>query len=484
METFFSLLKRHVEVCHSLLCIGLDPHVADLPAPTAIAARDFCLRLVEDTARYTAAYKPNSAFFEQFGAAGWEALKQVIEAIAAYSQRHGSVTPVILDAKRGDIDTTAQAYATAAFQALGAHALTVSPYLGQDSIKPFTSQPERGVFLLCKTSNSGASDLQDLPQADGRPLYEHVAELAQACNTQGNVGLVVGATQPAALERVRALAPDMWFLVPGVGAQGGQLEPALQVGLRADRLGMLINVSRSIARAPNRAQAAANLRDEIEQLRFARLRQPAAPRALPAALEALAADLLASGCVRFGEFTLKSGIVSPIYLDLRQLVSYPAVLRRVARAYADMVRAKGLAFNRLAGIPYAGLPIATALALEMNFPLIYPRREAKEYGTKAVVEGSFADGETALVIDDLATTGGAKIEAIQKLAAAGLTVHDVAVLIDREQGARESLAQAGYRLHAVCTLRQLLEAWRRNGAITTEQFDSVTNFLNADQVAN
>ena len=492
METFFSLLKRHVEVRHSLLCIGLDPHVADLPSPTplggaqaaATAARDFCLRLVEDTARYAAAYKPNSAFFEQFGAAGWEALKQVVEAVAAVSDRAGTVIPVILDAKRGDIDTTAQAYATAAFQTLGAHALTVSPYLGQDSIMPFTSLQERGVFLLCKTSNPGAGGLQDLPQADGRPLYEHVAELALACNSRGNVGLVVGATQPEALARVRALAPDMWFLVPGVGAQGGQLESALQAGLRADGLGLLINVSRSIARAANRTRAAADLRDEIEQFRYARSQPSAAPKPLPDPLEALAADLLASGCVRFGQFTLKSGIVSPIYLDLRQLVSYPAALRRVARAYAGMLRARALAFNRLAGIPYAGLPIATALALEMDTPLIYPRREAKEYGTKAAVEGAFAAGETALVIDDLATTGGAKIEAIQKLEAAGLTVRDVAVLIDREQGASQALAQAGYRLHAVCTLRQLLDAWRKSGAVTTEQFDRVTDFLNTDQTAS
>ncbi len=483
METFFSLLKRHVEVCHSLLCIGLDPHVADLRAPTAAAARDFCLRLVEETARYAAAYKPNSAFFEQFGAAGWEALKDVIDAIAAFSDRSGTVTPVILDAKRGDIDSTAEAYASAAFQTLGAHALTVSPYLGGDAIRPFTSRPERGVFLLCKTSNPGASDLQDLPQADGRPLYEHVAELAKACNTHDNVGLVVGATQPEALARVRALSPDMWFLVPGVGAQGGQLELVLQNGLRTDGLGLLINVSRNIARAPNRTRAAADLRDEIEQFRFARPQRPAPSRPLRAPVEALAADLLASGCVRFGQFTLKSGLVSPIYLDLRRLVSYPAILRRVAHAYAQALRAEGLAFDRLAGIPYAGLPIATAIALEMDRPLIYPRREAKDYGTKAAVEGAFAPGETALVIDDLATTGGAKIEAIQKLEAAGLKVRDVAVLIDREQGARETLDAAGYRLHAVCTLRQLLDAWRRSNTITVEQFDSVSSFLNAEQAA-
>jgi uridine monophosphate synthetase len=482
MENFFSLLKRHVDVCNSLLCVGLDPHLADLPEPTAIAARDFCLRLVEATARYAAAYKPNSAFFEQFGAAGWEALKQVIDAIAAQSARAGSVLPVILDAKRGDIDSTAQAYATAAFQMLGAHALTVSPYLGQDAIKPFTTNPERGIFLLCKTSNPGAGDLQDLPQADGRPLYEHVAQLAQACNAQGNVGLVVGATQPEALARLRALTPDLWFLVPGVGAQGGQLETALRAGLRADGMGLLVNVSRGLSRASNPTQAAAALRDEMMHLRSARRLQPAATAPAPAN-SPLAADLLASGCVRFGQFTLKSGIVSPIYLDLRQLISYPAILRRVARAYAGLLRAQGVAFDRLAGIPYAGLPIATAIALETNRPLIYPRREAKDYGTKAVIEGEFKPGETALVIDDLATTGGAKLEAIEKLEAAGLVVRDVVVLIDREQGAQETLAAAGYQLRAVVTLRQLLEAWHASGAVTPEQHQAVLAFLESEKPA-
>jgi uridine monophosphate synthetase len=484
METFFSLLKRHVQVRHSLVCVGLDPHPADLPQNTAAAARDFCLRLVEDTVRYTAAYKPNSAFFERFGAAGWEALKQVVDAIAAESAHTGSVIPVILDAKRGDIASTAEAYAAAAFQTLGAHALTVSPYLGQDSIAPFLADREKGVFLLCKTSNPGASDLQDLALAGGQPLYERVAQLAQTWNTKGNLGLVVGATQPEALARLRALAPNLWFLVPGVGAQGGDLEQALTAGLDADQLGVLVNVSRSLARAENRTKAAAELRDEIEHIRYQLSAPPKATRQSQAAgrdpqVAALAADLLSAGCVKFGAFTLKSGLVSPIYLDLRQLVSHPPVLQRVARAYAGKLAE--LSFDRLAGIPYAGLPIGTAIALEMNRPLIYPRREAKDYGTKAAIEGAFKAGETVAVIDDLATTGGAKIEAIQKLEAAGLKVRDVLVLIDREQGARETLAEAGYHLHAVATLRQLLDEWRDSGAITTEQYDTVLNFLSVKE---
>jgi uridine monophosphate synthetase len=286
MESFFTFLEKRVDDCSSLLCIGLDPHVSDLSSPTAASALDFCLRLVKQTAPYAAAFKPNAAFFEVFGSAGWTALKQVIEVIQEESNRRGSMIPVILDAKRGDIASTAEAYAKSAFEQLGAHAITLNPYLGKDSIEPFLGFPEKGVFLLCKTSNPGAGDFQDLMIDSGpktvdrespstvhsipfgdRPrsmyLYEHVAYLAQGWNTKNNIGLVVGATQPDALTHVRAAAPDLWFLSPGVGAQGGDLETALKAGLRKDGKGMLINVARSIARAENPGLAAAELRDEI-----------------------------------------------------------------------------------------------------------------------------------------------------------------------------------------------------------------------------
>jgi orotidine 5'-phosphate decarboxylase subfamily 2 len=268
METFFSFLEKRVDDCSSLLCIGLDPHISDLDEPTAASALDFCLHIVKQTAPYAAAFKPNAAFFEVFGPEGWTALKQVIEAVQEESNRKGSMIPVILDAKRGDIASTAEAYAKSAFERLGAHAITLNPYLGKDSIEPFLGFPEKGVFLLCKTSNPGASDFQDLPVNGNSPLYVHVAELAQSWNTANNIGLVVGATQPEALTRVRIAAPNLWFLSPGVGAQGGDLETALRSGLRKDGKGMLINVSRSIARAENPGLAAAELRDEIINLRY------------------------------------------------------------------------------------------------------------------------------------------------------------------------------------------------------------------------
>ena len=276
METFFSFLERRVDDCSSLLCVGLDPHISDLPTPTAASARDFCLNLVKQTAPYAAAFKPNAAFFEQFGSRGWTALKQVIHAIQEQSQRFGSMIPVILDAKRGDISSTAEAYAKSAFETLGAHCITLSPYLGKDSIEPFIQNHEKGVFLLCKTSNAGSGDLQDLivtmdngsqaivnDQSSAVYLYEHVAKLAQSWNTRNNIGLVVGATHLDALTRVRAAAPELWFLAPGVGTQGGELESALKVGLRKDGKGMLIPISRGISRAPNPAHAAAEIRDQI-----------------------------------------------------------------------------------------------------------------------------------------------------------------------------------------------------------------------------
>ncbi len=274
METFFTFLEKRVADCSSLLCVGLDPHAADLPRPTAEAACEFCLELVDKTASYAAAFKPNAAFFEAFGAEGWTALKRVIDSVRERSQRLGSLIPVILDAKRGDIASSAEAYARSAFATLGAHAITLSPYLGEDSIAPFLADPEKGAFLLCKTSNPGAADLQDLPvngsgePGSGEPLYVAVARLAQSWNTKNNIGLVVGATQPEALARVRAVAPGLWFLAPGVGAQGGDMEAALMAGLRRDGKGMLLPVSRGISRQADPGKAAARLRDRIIDIQY------------------------------------------------------------------------------------------------------------------------------------------------------------------------------------------------------------------------
>jgi uridine monophosphate synthetase len=466
MASFFAFLEKRARERETLLCVGLDPRVDSVDQ-----LRAECGRIIEATADLALAYKPNAAFFEAHGPEGLVALLDVIATIP-------DDIPVILDAKRGDIGETSEAYARAAFDVLGAHALTVSPYLGGDAVAPFLARPERGAFVLCKTSNPGADDVQTLQTAHG-PLFERIARSAQQWNHHANVGLVVGATYPDALARVRAIAPQMWFLVPGIGAQGGDLVATLKAGLRADGLGLAITASRSIARARNPRAEAQRLRDEINaQRQKSKVQYPMSNAQNPkSAMGNLAAALLDSGCVKFGQFTLKSGKQSPIYLDLRRLITYPDLLRVAAQMYAEVLNR--LKFDRIAGLPYAALPIGTAIALEMNRPLIYPRREVKDYGTKAAIEGVYQSGETVVVIDDLATTGDTKIESIQKFEAAGLRVRDVVVLIDREQGAKAILAEAGYAFHAVATLRALLTEWKNSAAITATQFDEVLKFLAA-----
>ena len=192
-------------------------------------------------------------------------------------------------------------------------------------------------------------------------------------------------------------------------------------------------------------------------------------------LSALADGLLSAGCIKFGNFTLKSGLQSPIYIDLRLIITYPKLLEQIGAAYLPLL--KELTFDRIAGLPYAAIPIATAVSLQGNYPMIYPRKEVKTYGTKAEIEGEYYSGETVVVIDDLATTGGSKFEAIEKLTGVGLIVKDVVVLVDRQSGAKESLAQAGYSMHAVLTISQLLEYWEENRKVEKEKIVATREFL-------
>ena len=192
-------------------------------------------------------------------------------------------------------------------------------------------------------------------------------------------------------------------------------------------------------------------------------------------LSHIADGLLSAGCIKFGNFTLKSGLQSPIYIDLRQIITYPKLLREVAQAYLPII--SNLQFSRIAGLPYAAIPIATAISLAGNYPMIYPRKEVKTYGTKAEIEGEYQPGETVVVIDDLATTGGSKFEAIEKLTGAGLVVRDIVVLVDRQSGAQESLAQAGYSMHALLTISQLLNYWEEKGTVEKEKISATREFL-------
>lgn len=222
----------------SLLCVGLDPDPAQLPP--GVDPGEFLAAIVEATADLVCCYKPNIAFFEPDLGPGIERLRRLIAGVP-------DGVPVLLDAKRGDIGHTATFYARAAFDSLGADAVTANGYLGRDAIAPFLAYADRTTFLLVRTSNPGARDLQDVRLADGRMLFEHVAALAAEWNGEhGNVGLVVGATYPEEARRIREICPDQPMLMPGIGAQAGDLEAAVRAGIDARGAGVLVNASRGV----------------------------------------------------------------------------------------------------------------------------------------------------------------------------------------------------------------------------------------------
>jgi orotidine-5'-phosphate decarboxylase len=276
MPSFGEKLLAAAQRNRSLLCVGLDPDPALMPVADVF---QFNRAIVEATADLVCAYKPNLGFYEGLGLSGLEALRRTLECIP----RH---IPVIGDAKRADVQPTARFYARAMFEVWGFDAVTVNPYLGRDAVAPFLDYADRGVLVLCRTSNPGAREFQDLSltseyQRITRPLYEWVAVQALAWNERGNVGLVVGATYPEELARVRELCPQTPILIPGVGAQGGALEAAVARGVDSRGRGVIINASRSVlyaSRDPKDFAEAAHkeaqaLRDRINA-ELARLGKP------------------------------------------------------------------------------------------------------------------------------------------------------------------------------------------------------------------
>ncbi|MFP5390916.1 MAG: orotidine-5'-phosphate decarboxylase [Gammaproteobacteria bacterium] len=241
--TFIDKLSAAWTTNNSLLCVGLDPDLARFPdayklKPDAIFA--FCKDIIDATADLACAFKPQIAYFAALGA------ERQLEQICAYLRVNYPHIPLILDAKRGDIGATAKQYAREAFERYGADAVTVNPYMGSDSIEPYMEWSERGVIVLCRTSNAGGSDLQFM-DVGGRPLYQHVARLvAEKWNANGQCALVVGATFPEELAQVRAIVGDMPLLVPGIGAQGGDVAATVKAGRTANGTGMMINSSRAI----------------------------------------------------------------------------------------------------------------------------------------------------------------------------------------------------------------------------------------------
>ena len=268
--TFNQRLRHLCSQRNSLLCVGLDPDPERMPDHARGDVLRFNLAIIEATSPFAVAFKLNAAFYECLGPEGWRILAETVRAIP-------DDVVAILDAKRGDIGNSSRFYARAAFAELGCDAVTVNPYMGRDAVEPFTPERQHGVFVLCLTSNPGARDFQ-CRKCDGRPLYEHVALAVKSWNERDNLGLVVGATQAGAMASIRRLVPDIPFLVPGIGAQGGDLVASVHAATDAEGLGAIFNVSRAIlyaSRGEDFAQAAAEaaraIRDRINQHRREKL---------------------------------------------------------------------------------------------------------------------------------------------------------------------------------------------------------------------
>jgi orotidine-5'-phosphate decarboxylase len=264
MEKFSERLKAAIRRTGGCLCVGLDVDPSKMPtglSRDADGALRFCRAIIEATRDLAAAYKPNSAFFESLGSQGFETLELLRQSVPQNAL-------FIMDAKRGDIGNTSQAYARAFYGILRSDALTLSPYMGKDSIDPFLEFPGTCSFVLCLTSNPSAADFQLQPLQGGEKLYERVAQTAVkwAEGKKGEIGLVVGATQTQYLKDLRVLAPDTVFLVPGVGAQGGDLEGVLKEGRSKDGYGILVNASRQILYASGGNDFAEAAREEAQKL--------------------------------------------------------------------------------------------------------------------------------------------------------------------------------------------------------------------------
>jgi uridine monophosphate synthetase len=449
---FFEHLTNRVIAISSLLCVGLDPHQSQLNEYTAAAAVDFCLRIIERTAPYAAAFKPNAAFFEALGSDGVSALKQVIAAVP-----HD--IPVILDVKRCDISSTADAYATSCYDYYNADCVTLSPYMGWDSISPFVTAKyhNKGAFILCKTSNLSSCDIQDIRDSDNCRVFLRVANKIRNWNDECDVpclGIVAGATDPKALQIIRDNNQHDWILCPGVGAQGGSIKKVCQAALRRDGSGLLISVSRGISKASDMTKAAKIIRDEINTYREVRMSRshsedsssekiPDIPikdqdTLLPYQNEFITLALQ-QGALLFGSFTLKSGRQSPYFFNAGKFSSGKA-LTILAQVYAQAIRRYNIEFDVIFGTAYKGIPLATCIGIAYfnlygeSKDIAYNRKEAKDHGEGGIISGASCVGKKVLIVDDVITAGTAIREAVSMLRSKGeFKLVGVAVLLDRQE---------------------------------------------------
>jgi uridine monophosphate synthetase len=432
MVSFFEKIKQRSEAINSLLCVGLDPHIDDLSENSSKEVFIFCKHLIDQTNDIAVAYKPNIAFFEQFGAEGYTILQDIIQYIP-------NEIPVILDAKRGDINSTCKGYVTSTFDHLKADCITLNPYLGVDSISPFLNNKSKGCFVLCKTSNYSSNEIQSIKTKQNFKLYEHIALLINEWEHiyTDQLGLVVAANDKEALQNVRCLINDnIWILAPGLGAQGGDIEAAVQYGCNSKKTGILFPISRGISRAENPRKKAIEFRDTINKIRthidisninyYDKRKE-------------FIEFILSKQVLQYGSFTLKSGLKSSYFFNMG-MINKGVDLIRLGDFYANRIIESGIEFDVLFGPAYKGIPLATLTSISLsnivnniNKGIAYNRKEIKTHGEKKLLVGEKINNKKILIIDDVITAGTAITETIDLVTKHKGIVVGVIVALDRQE---------------------------------------------------
>ena len=469
--SFFDKLEQRSEKAQTLLCVGINPHRKMLRENSSKGVLNFCKKIIRQTSSHALCFKINSAFFEAYGPEGLYVLKKTIKSIPPD-------IPIILDVKRGEVLTSAIAQKEAFFDHYGVDAVTINPFLGSDSIEPFLSNPFKGVFVLAKTPNQSSGEIQDLlVEAGGDemiPLYQFLARRFNEHPLNSQIGLVAGSKEEGVLKKIRTEAPLMWILTPGFISEDGKLEQVLRGALRKDGKGILVSISQAIAADKEPGKKAEYYKQlinaSIEEVAHGKSIWPKDPL-----FEKVARGLIESSCVEFGSFSLRSGVKSPIYIDLRKLISHPQLMDQVASLFLKMM--KDIEFDRMAGLPYAGLPIGTAISVKGKIPMIFARKEHNILENNQLVEGAYKEGEQVVVIDDMIVSGKTKLEHVSLFRPRDLTIKDVVVLIDKERGGKERLKNEDITLHSAFTLADLLNFWRDEQLISQEEYDNTNSFL-------
>ena len=473
--TFAEKLDAAIQRRDSLLCLGLDPNPEMLPigwrgrnTTLVTALREWLEQVISQTQDYVCAYKPTLGFYLALGAEGLDLLTQLLKSIPAD-------LPVILDAKFSDLNA-ASLLAETVFKQWKVDAVTVNPYVGQEGVTPFLLYPDRAVFVLAHTSNPSAQAIQLHPSAS-EPLYLEVVNAARSWGSAEQICLEVGTPDLQILSRIRAVAPERTILARSIW-ETSALSAILEAGLNTAGAGLLLPVPQDWLSQYSLREQVKTLRDTVSSLRSTAVQGPTScslrlsePLAQLQPNQNLALELFDIGCLMFGQYVQASGATFPYYIDLRRIISSPQLFHQVLEAYASLL--KPLAFDRIVGIPYGSLPTATGLALKLNRPMIYPRKEVKAHGTRRLIEGEYEAGETAVVIDDVLITGKSVLEGIHKLETSGLKVTDIVVLIDHEAGVRDSIAAQGYRTHAILKISEIVETLFQEKRISEAQYRTV-----------